>query len=69
MRSKRTEHRIRLEALFIVAGMIVEFVSLWWVGPSSFILFLSAGVVLSSIGVGMYVTSFLLRIRRHRSNR
>lgn len=63
MHSLPTERRIRLAALFIAVGMVIEGISLLWIAPSSFFLFLILGAGLSGIGIVMYLFSFLLRIK------
>lgn len=37
---KRTKLRIRIAALLIVIGMVLEIISFTWVGPSAFMLFI-----------------------------
>lgn len=62
MHSLPTERRIRLAALLIAVGMVIEGISFLWIAPSSFFLFLIVGAGLSGIGILLYSFTFLLRI-------
>ncbi len=60
---KRTKHRIRIAALLITVGMILEFASLMWIGPSAFLVFIGGGAFICT-GVGLYLFMLFMASRK-----
>ena len=53
----RLEQRLRIFAVFIVAGLILEMISLTWIHPVAFLLFAILGCGLLFIGIAGYLYS------------
>ncbi len=60
---KRTKKRIRIAALLITVGMILEFASLMWIGPSAFLVFIGGGAFICA-GVGLYLFMLFIASRK-----
>ena len=50
---------VRIAALCIVAGLVVEAISLLWVGPSAFLTFLFGGGLLVAAGCLLFLWALL----------
>jgi xanthine/uracil permease len=61
---KRTKLRIRIAALLIVIGMVLEIISFTWVGPSAFMLFIGGGVLCSIAGIALYLFMLFVGSRK-----
>jgi hypothetical protein len=55
------ERRLRLCALLVLAGVVVELVSLQWSHPAAFLLFAIAGGALTGAGVLLYLYSLVAK--------
>jgi hypothetical protein len=53
------ERRIRLAAVLVIAGLLVEAVSFFWKSPLSFFLFLFVACGLAAAGIGLFLISLL----------
>jgi hypothetical protein len=53
------EKRIRWSALFLLAGLLVEALSLWKVAALSFVLFTTLGILFLGIGAVLFLLSLL----------
>ncbi len=53
------EKRLRLAAVLVVAGLLVELITLFWSHPTAFLVFLIAGGSLIVLGVLVYLLSLL----------
>ena len=53
------ERRIRLAALLVIAGLIVEVVSLFWKSPLAFFLFLIGASGLAAAGILVFLISLI----------
>jgi hypothetical protein len=51
--------RLRLAGTLIVAGLVVEGVSLWWNHPLSFVAFLGLGGLLMVVGMLVYLVALV----------
>jgi hypothetical protein len=51
--------RLRLAGSLIVAGLLVEGVSLWWNHPLSFVAFLGLGGLLMVVGMLVYLAALV----------
>jgi len=55
----KLEHRLRILAVFIVLGLILELISLGWVHPMAFLLFAILGCGCLFIGMAGYLYSIV----------
>jgi len=55
----KIERRIRLAGILLIAGLLVEFVTLRWSHPTAFLLFLLLGGALMALGIGVYLLSLV----------
>jgi hypothetical protein len=53
------QKRIRIAGIFIVAGLLVELITLRWSHPTAFLFFLLFGGALMMIGILIYLFSLL----------
>jgi uncharacterized membrane protein YczE len=61
MKSEPTkiEKRIRVAGILLIAGLLVELVTLRWSHPTAFLFFLLLGGVLMALGIGVYLLSLV----------
>jgi hypothetical protein len=59
--------RLRISAILIAVGLVVELLTLEWDHPLSFIIFISLGAVLLVVGILFFL--FSLTIDPHRLNK
>jgi len=64
---KRTKQRIRIAAFLITVGMVLEFASLMWIGPSAFLVFIGGGAFIC-VGVGLYLFMLFIAGRKQTQN-
>ncbi len=57
--SPKIERRIRLAGILLIAGLLVELVTLRWSRPTAFLLFLLLGGLLMALGIGVYLISLV----------
>ena len=55
----KLERRLRLSGLLLIAGLLVELVSLYWSHPTAFLLFLLLGGLLMAAGIALYLLSLV----------
>jgi hypothetical protein len=55
----RQEKRLRLSGIFIIAGLLIELVTLKWSHPTAFLFFLMAGGLFLFIGIVMYLLTLV----------
>jgi hypothetical protein len=55
----KIERRIRLAGILLIAGLLVELVTLRWSHPTAFLFFLLLGGVLMALGIGVYLLSLV----------
>jgi uncharacterized membrane protein YczE len=53
------EHRIRVSAILVVAGLLVELFTLFSARPTAFLLFVGLGGLLIAAGIGLYLFTLL----------
>lgn len=53
------EKRLRLAAVLVAAGLLVELITLFWSHPTTFLVFLLAGGSLIVLGVLVYLLTLL----------
>jgi hypothetical protein len=58
-RPTKIERRIRLAGILLIAGLLVELVTLRWSHPTAFLLFLLLGGLLMALGIGVYLLSLV----------
>ena len=61
MKSQPTkiEKRIRLAGILLIAGLLVELVTLRWSHPTAFLFFLLLGGALMALGIIIYLLSLV----------
>ena len=55
----KIERRIRLAGILLIAGLLVELVTLRWSHPTAFLFFLLLGGALMTLGIGVYLLSLV----------
>jgi hypothetical protein len=53
------EKRLRISAMLVFAGLLIELVTLFWSHPTAFLVFLLLGGTLIVLGVIVYLLSLL----------
>jgi hypothetical protein len=53
------QNRIRIAGIFIIAGLLVELITLRWSHPTAFLFFLFFGGTLMAVGIIIYLLSLL----------
>jgi hypothetical protein len=53
------ERRIRLAAIMVIAGLLVEAVSFFWRSPLSFFLFIIGACGLAAAGIALFLFSLV----------
>lgn len=59
----RLEKRLRRSGILIIAGLVIELVSLKWSHPTAFLVFLLAGGLLLFVGILMYLLTLVAASR------
>jgi uncharacterized membrane protein YczE len=57
--STKIERRIRLAGILLIAGLLVELLTLRWSHPTAFLFFLLLGGALMALGIGVYLLSLV----------
>ena len=55
----KIEKRIRLAGILLIAGLLVELVTLRWSHPTAFLFFLLLGGALMALGIVVYLFSLV----------
>jgi len=55
----KIERRIRMAGILLIAGLLVELVTLRWSHPTAFLFFLLLGGLLMALGIGVYLLSLV----------
>jgi hypothetical protein len=55
----RLEHKLKTAACLLIAGLLIEGITLYWAHPTSFLLFISLGGVLILAGVTIYLLAIV----------
>jgi len=55
----KIERRIRLAGILLIAGLLVELVTLRWSHPTAFLFFLLLGGALMALGICVYLLSLV----------
>jgi len=58
-RPTKIERRIRLAGTLLIAGLVVELVTLRWSHPTAFLFFLLICGLLMALGIGVYLLSLV----------
>ena len=58
-RARAMDGRIRSAATLVLLGLLVEAITLVWSGPTSFLVFMTAGGALIALGVAYYLISLV----------
>ena len=60
---------LQASSILIILGLLVEFVSLLWVHPISFVLFVFVGAMLIALGIVVYLISLVFAASPPAENR
>lgn len=60
----KIEKRIRLAGLLLIAGLLVELITLRWAHPTAFLFFLMLGGTLMALGIIIYLVSLVSSERK-----
>lgn len=55
----KVQKRIRVAGIFIIAGLLVELITLRWSHPTAFLFFILLGGTLMAVGVFVYLYSLV----------
>jgi hypothetical protein len=55
----KVESRIRMAGILLIAGLLVELVTLRWSHPTAFLFFLLLGGALMALGIAVYLFSLI----------
>ena len=55
--TSRLQRRLKIAAYLLIAGLLVEAVTLYWSSPLSFMLFIGLGGSLIGLGIIVYLTA------------
>ena len=55
--TSRLQRRLKIAAYLLIAGLLVEAVTLYWSSPLSFMLFIGLGGTLIGLGIIVYLTA------------
>lgn len=55
----KIEKRIRLAGILLIAGLLVELITLGWSHPTAFLFFLLLGGALMALGIVIYLFSLV----------
>ena len=53
------QKRIRMAGIFVIAGLVVELITLRWSHPTAFLFFLLVGGALMMVGILIYLLSLV----------
>ena len=57
--TSRLQQRLKIAAYLLIAGLIVEAVTLYWSSPLSFMLFIGLGGTLVGLGIIVYLIAIV----------
>lgn len=57
--TSRLQSRLKIAAYLLIAGLLVEAVTLYWSSPLSFMLFIGLGGTLIGLGIIVYLTAIV----------
>jgi uncharacterized membrane protein YczE len=69
LRAIRIRRYLQVSSILIILGLLVEFASLLWVHPISFVFFTFVGAVLIGLGIAIYLISLVFAISPPAENR
>lgn len=55
----RLQQRLKIAAYLLIAGLMVEVLTLYWSGPISFMLFIGLGGTLVGLGIILYLIAIV----------
>jgi hypothetical protein len=53
--SSRLQRKLKTAAYLLIAGLLIEGITLYWAHPTSFLLFISLGSILIVTGIAIYL--------------
>jgi hypothetical protein len=57
--SSRLQRKLKTAAYLLIAGLLVEAITLHWAHPASFLLFISLGGILIVAGIAIYLLAIV----------
>jgi hypothetical protein len=57
--NSRLQRRLKIAAYLLIAGLIVEGITLYWFSPLSFMLFIGVGGTLVGVGIIVYLIAIV----------
>jgi hypothetical protein len=57
--SDRLQQKLKIAAYLLIAGLIIEVITLYWTSPLSFMLFIGAGGTLIALGIIVYLIAIV----------
>ena len=57
--SSRLQRKLKTAAYLLIAGLVVEGITLHWAHPTSFLIFLSLGGILILAGIAIYLLAIV----------
>ena len=57
--SPRLQQRLKIAAYLLIAGLLVEVLTLYWSSPLSFMLFMGVAGTLVALGIIVYLTAIV----------
>ena len=57
--TSRLQRRLKIAAYLLIAGLLVEAVTLYWSSPLSFMLFIGLGGTLVGLGIIVYLVAIV----------
>jgi hypothetical protein len=59
MERSKLERRLQAAGALLLAGLVVELVTLFWSHPAAFLLFMFLGGILMFVGIALYLLALL----------
>lgn len=57
--TSRLQRRLKIAAYLLIAGLIIEAITLYWTSPLSFMLFIGASGTLIALGIIVYLIAIV----------
>lgn len=57
--TSRLQRRLKIAAYLLIAGLIIETITLYWTSPLSFMLFIGASGTLIALGIIVYLIAIV----------
>ena len=57
--TSRLQRRLKIAAYLLIAGLVIEAITLYWTSPLSFMLFIGASGTLVALGIIVYLIAIV----------